>query len=488
MSAEREQFFAQLREWREAGWQRPHLLQQRGRDRAPARSLAAGRSRCAALHHRHARAAASSSPRRKSPCSATPSCSAATATRARAGSPCAGRARSPRRAQIDFSELIEGDFVVHLEHGIGRYEGMKLHPARGGPDRGCARPRVRRRRAPLRPARAELSSSRATSASAKGTRALSELGDGKWAKRQEERGEGGLRLRRETARRSTPSARRSRASPSRPTTNGSANSRRPSSTRKRPTSSPPSSPTKADMETEQPMDRLICGDVGFGKTEVAIRAAFKAVMGGKQVAMLVPTTVLAEQHYRNFRERMSDYPITVEMLSPLPHAGASRTQDARRPCAKARVDIVIGTHRLISKDVAVQESRPRRHRRRAALRRAAQGEVQGDVPASWTCSRFRATPIPRTLYLSLMGAKDMSTIETAAAQSHPGRNAHLPATTSASSATPSSASSRARGRSTSCTTASQTSRSVRDRIQQLVPEGARSSSATGRWTSTSSRK
>ena len=89
------------------------------------------------------------------------------------------------------------------------------------------------------------------------------------------------------------------------------------------------------METERPMDRLICGDVGFGKTEVAIRAAFKAVMGGKQVAILVPTTVLAQQHYQTFRERMCDYPVTRRIAQPLPHAGRA-ARDGRRACATAR--------------------------------------------------------------------------------------------------------------------------------------------------------
>src|SRR4029077_14294684 len=96
--------------------------------------------------------------------------------------------------------------------------------------------------------------------------------------------------------------------------------------------------TKTDMESERPMDRLICGDVGFGKTEVAIRAAFKAVMGGRQVAILVPTTVLAEQHYRNFRERMSDYPVTVDLLSRFRTPAEQRT--TLQGVAHGSVDIV----------------------------------------------------------------------------------------------------------------------------------------------------
>ena len=110
--------------------------------------------------------------------------------------------------------------------------------------------------------------------------------------------------------------------------------------------------TKADMERPKPMDRLICGDVGFGKTEVGIRAAFKAVMDGKQVAVLVPTTVLAQQHYNTFRERMADYPIRVELLSRF------RTRRAQaavvRDLAAGAVDIVIGTHRLLQNDIVIQ--------------------------------------------------------------------------------------------------------------------------------------
>ncbi|CAN5249246.1 hypothetical protein BH23VER1_BH23VER1_22220 [soil metagenome] len=167
--------------------------------------------------------------------------------------------------------------------------------------------------------------------------------------------------------------------------------------------------TKRDMEDGRPMDRLICGDVGFGKTEIAIRAAFKAVMGGKQVAILVPTTVLAQQHFEIFRERMSDYPVTIGLLSRF------RTGTQQRKTVQdllgGSVDIVVGTHRLISRDVAYkdlglviidEEQRfgvKHKERFKTLFRRV-------DVLT------LSATPIPRTLYLSLMGARDMSTIDT----------------------------------------------------------------------------
>ncbi len=126
------------------------------------------------------------------------------------------------------------------------------------------------------------------------------------------------------------------------------------------------------------MDRLLCGDVGFGKTEVALRAAFKAVQDGKQVAVLVPTTLLAQQHGQTFTSRLAGYPVRVEVLSRfLTPAQAKKVTAGVRD---GSVDIVIGTHRLLSADVEFQRPRPARRRRRAALRRAAQGvdqEAQG---------------------------------------------------------------------------------------------------------------
>src|SRR5205085_10254948 len=111
--------------------------------------------------------------------------------------------------------------------------------------------------------------------------------------------------------------------------------------------------TKSDMERAKPMDRLICGDVGFGKTEVAIRAAFKAVMDGRQVAILVPTTVLAQQHFNNFRERMADYPVRIEMLSRF----RTRREQEKviAALAEGAVDIVIGTHRLVQSDIEFKD-------------------------------------------------------------------------------------------------------------------------------------
>ncbi len=166
---------------------------------------------------------------------------------------------------------------------------------------------------------------------------------------------------------------------------------------------------KADMERPYPMDRLICGDVGYGKTEVALRAAFKAVMDGKQVAVLVPTTVLAQQHYETFRERMRPFPVEVEMLSRFRSKREQEQVLAR--LATGRVDIVVGTHRLLQKDVQFKD---------LGLLIVDEEQRFGVAHKEWLKQKRRevdvltltATPIPRTLYMSLTGARDMSTIDT----------------------------------------------------------------------------
>jgi len=166
---------------------------------------------------------------------------------------------------------------------------------------------------------------------------------------------------------------------------------------------------KADMEAPRPMDRLICGDVGYGKTEVALRAAFKAASEGKQVLMLVPTTILAQQHYGTFAERLADYPITIEHVSRFRTAAEQRAAIAG--FAKGSVDILIGTHRVLSRDVRgkdlglliVDEEQRFGVRQKELLR---QLKLRVDVIS------MSATPIPRTLQMSLAGLRDISVIET----------------------------------------------------------------------------
>jgi transcription-repair coupling factor (superfamily II helicase) len=167
--------------------------------------------------------------------------------------------------------------------------------------------------------------------------------------------------------------------------------------------------TKADMEKLRPMDRLICGDVGFGKTEVAIRAAFKTVMEGKQVAVLVPTTVLAQQHYNNFRERMADYPVRLELLSRF--RTRREQQRAVADLASGGVDIVIGTHRILQEDIAFKDLGLvviDEEQRFGVLHKEKFKRLRTLVDVL----TLSATPIPRTLYLALTGARDMSTIQT----------------------------------------------------------------------------
>jgi transcription-repair coupling factor (superfamily II helicase) len=166
---------------------------------------------------------------------------------------------------------------------------------------------------------------------------------------------------------------------------------------------------KKDMESAQPMDRLLCGDVGFGKTEVAMRAAFKALGDGKQVAVLAPTTVLTLQHFESFKRRFAPFPVRVEMLSRF--RGAKEIKHSLEEIAAGKVDITIGTHRLLSKDVqfhdlgllVIDEEQRFGVRHKERLK-----ELKKNVDVL----TMSATPIPRTLHLSLLGLRDMSIIET----------------------------------------------------------------------------
>jgi len=166
---------------------------------------------------------------------------------------------------------------------------------------------------------------------------------------------------------------------------------------------------KQDMEVAHPMDRLICGDVGFGKTEVAIRAAFKSVLDGKQVAVLVPTTILAMQHYRTFSERLRDFPVNIEYINRF--KSAKNIKEILSKTLEGKVDILIGTHRIVNKDVVFKDL--------GLL--VVDEEQKFGVSVKEKLKNFRinvdvltltATPIPRTLHFSLMGARDLSVIAT----------------------------------------------------------------------------
>ena len=166
--------------------------------------------------------------------------------------------------------------------------------------------------------------------------------------------------------------------------------------------------TKKDMQSKKIMDRLICGDVGYGKTEIAIRAAFKAVMDSKQVVFLVPTTILAQQHYNNFKQRMKNFPVNIEMLSRFRTA-----KEQKQTIAKLKnggVDIVIGTHRVLSKDIEFKNLGlliVDEEQRFGVTHKEKIKQMKGDVDVL----TLSATPIPRTLHMSLVGIRDMSVLE-----------------------------------------------------------------------------
>ena len=166
---------------------------------------------------------------------------------------------------------------------------------------------------------------------------------------------------------------------------------------------------KQDMERAKPMDRLVCGDVGFGKTEVAIRAAFKAATDGKQVAVMVPTTVLAYQHYRTFTERLKDFPVRIEYLSRA--RSAKQTSEILQALKEGRVDILIGTHKLISKSVEFKDLGLLIIDEEQKFGVATKEKLR-QMKTNVDTLTLTATPIPRTLQFSLMGARDLSVIQT----------------------------------------------------------------------------
>lgn len=166
--------------------------------------------------------------------------------------------------------------------------------------------------------------------------------------------------------------------------------------------------TKADMESTKIMDRLICGDVGYGKTEIAIRAAFKAVQDGKQVAFLVPTTILAQQHYNNFVQRMKDFPVNVDLLCRF--RSASEQKKTVAGLKKGSVDIAIGTHRLLSKDVVYKDLGLLIIDEEQRFGVAHKEKIK-QLKTNIDVLTLTATPIPRTLHMSLIGIRDMSVLE-----------------------------------------------------------------------------
>ena len=310
------------------------------------------------------------------------------------------------RAQIDFSELSEGDFVVHLEHGVGRFLGLEKFAAQNGAQEVLVLEFADEAKLYVPLEKASLVSRYV--GVGKKSPALSSLGDAKWARAKKNAvaaifDYAGKMLALQAERETHPGHAFG------PDTKWQAKFEHSFPYRETPDQLKTIVETKIDMEQPRPMDRLICGDAGFGKTEVAIRAAFKAVMDGKQVAVLAPTTVLAQQHFEVFRQRMLDYPVRIEMLSRFrSHSEQRKVLDLLR---KGGVDIVIGTHRLISGDVVFKDLGLvviDEEQRFGVLHKEKFKELFKLVDVL----TLSATPIPRTLYLSLVGVKDMSTIET----------------------------------------------------------------------------
>lgn len=319
------------------------------------------------------------------------------------------------RAQIDFSELNEGDLVVHLEHGVARFAGLTRIPTSSA-ETTASPARTEQEVLALEfadEARLYVPLEQAYLVSryvgvGKRSPKLSSLADSKWARAKKAAVSSifdyaGKMLVVQAERETVPGHAFG------PDTKWQREFEHSFPFRETPDQLKAITDTKLDMERPRPMDRLICGDVGFGKTEVAIRAAFKAVMDGRQVAVLAPTTVLAQQHFEVFRQRMLDYPVRIEMLSRFRSQGEQRK--ILELLKQGGVDIVIGTHRLISGDlifkdlglVVIDEEQ-----RFGVLHKEKFKELFKLVDVL----TLSATPIPRTLYLSLVGVKDMSTIET----------------------------------------------------------------------------
>lgn len=347
--------------------------------------------------------------------------------------PSARRLKSPQARvtksalEIDFTELEEGDYVVHMQHGIGRYCGLQVMPLHSTRRRGED---VNIRQAPGQGQECLVIEYAASSpeqepprlyvpvteahlvgkyvGAGKARPPLNTLGGTRWAKARAQAEHAVRDLASELL--SIQAARAAQMGHSfPPDTPWQREFEGSFLYEETPGQHKAILDAKTDMEQPKPMDRLICGDVGFGKTEVALRAVFKAVMSGKQAAVLVPTTVLAQQHFNTFRERMADYPVRIEMLSRY----RSRAQQKRavQDLANGAVDVVIGTHRLIQDDITFKDLGLvviDEEQRFGVLHKERFKRLRHLVDVL----TLSATPIPRTLYLALTGARDMSTIET----------------------------------------------------------------------------
>jgi transcription-repair coupling factor (superfamily II helicase) len=339
------------------------------------------------------------------------------------------RRRIESRAIDSFLELHEGDLVVHVVHGIARYRGMHMLSRTRSAELGTRSEEEPEDGSALRAPRSTLEENLPLEfrdgvflyvpvskidlvqkyvGGSKADPELSKLGGTAWQRKKERVEEAVRDLAAEMI--ELQAVRQSQPGFAFPTDSEWQREFEASfSYQETPDQLTAVAEIKQDLERARPMDRLLCGDVGYGKTELAIRAAFKVIDNGKQVAVLVPTTVLAEQHYRTFRDRMAEYPFTIEVLSRFrTHAEQRRVLEALQ---EGTIDVVIGTHRLVSKDVRfkdlglviIDEEQRFGVQHKEQLKH---------IRAMVHVLTMTATPIPRTLHLALLGIRDISNLET----------------------------------------------------------------------------
>jgi transcription-repair coupling factor (superfamily II helicase) len=305
-----------------------------------------------------------------------------------------------------FQALHLGDFVVHVDHGIGRYRGIRRLEL-GGRDHDCLEICYQGDDKLFIPVE-QLNRLRKYSSAEAEPPLLNRLGSNAWEKLKERTKEEIFKMASEliglyAERKTRPGMQYGADTPLQRELEAAF------PFQETPDQLRTMEDVKKDMESTHPMDRLVCGDVGYGKTEIAVRAAFKAVCAGKQVAVLVPTTILAQQHYQTFTERMANMPVRVDVLSRFRNAAAQR--QVVSDVNQGKVDILVGTHRILSKDLrfadlgllVVDEEQRFGVKHKEQIK---QIKRMVDVIA------LTATPIPRTLHMSLMGSRDMSVINT----------------------------------------------------------------------------
>jgi transcription-repair coupling factor (superfamily II helicase) len=320
----------------------------------------------------------------------------------------ATRRRYESRAIDSFLDLNEGDLVVHVNHGIARYRGLQLVKRSDDHDEETLLLEFAEMTKLFVPI-AKIDLVQKYVGGGKGEPALSKIGGSAWEKRKKRVAEAVIDLASELI--DIQAARASQPGIAYPAEDSHwmAEFEAAFPYQETPDQLSAIEAVKHDMARPQPMDRLICGDVGYGKTEVAIRAAFKAVDAGKQVAVLVPTTILAEQHHRSFSARMAEFPFTVEAVSRF--RPKSEVKDVLKRTKFGGVDILIGTHRIVQKDVTFKD---------LGLVVIDEEQRFGVEDKEWLKSlratvdvlTLSATPIPRTLHMSLLGLRDISNLET----------------------------------------------------------------------------